>query len=214
MPFRPTHPAISAALTEREYHEPTPVQDAVVEPNAEGRDLLVSAQTGSGKTVAYGLALVSTLLGDDDALPEAGEPLALIVAPTRELALQVQRELEWLYAKTNARVVTCVGGMDPRAEQKALARGAHIVVGTPGRLRDHLERGRLRIGLLKAVVLDEADEMLNLGFREDLEFILEATPASRRTLMFSATLPKSITAMTKRYQKDALRIEVTAGSSS
>ncbi|MBB3998799.1 DEAD/DEAH box helicase [Aureimonas pseudogalii] len=214
MPFRPTHPAISAALTEREYHEPTPVQDAVIEPNAEGRDLLVSAQTGSGKTVAYGLALVSTLLGDSDALPEAGDPLALIVAPTRELALQVQRELEWLYAKINARVVTCVGGMDPRAEQKALARGAHIVVGTPGRLRDHLERGRLRIANLKAVVLDEADEMLNLGFREDLEFILEATPASRRTLMFSATLPKSITAMTKRHQKDALRIEVTAGTSS
>ncbi|WP_062211499.1 DEAD/DEAH box helicase [Aureimonas sp. AU12] len=214
MPFRPTHPAISAALEERNYVDPTPVQDAVLEPEAEGRDLLVSAQTGSGKTVAYGLALVSTLLGDADRLSEAGEPLALVVAPTRELALQVQRELEWLYAKTGARVVTCVGGMDPRAEQKALARGAHLVVGTPGRLRDHLERGRLRIGNLKAVVLDEADEMLNLGFREDLEFILEATPASRRTLLFSATLPKSITAMTKRYQRDALRIEATAGSTS
>lgn len=213
LPFRTTYSVLASALTERGYTEPTPVQDAVLEPAAENRDLLVSAQTGSGKTVAYGLALGSTLLADGS-LPEAGEPLALIVAPTRELALQVQRELAWLYEKADARVVTCVGGMDPRSEQRALARGAHIVVGTPGRLRDHLERGRLLIGNLRALVLDEADEMLNLGFREDLEFILEATPAERRTLLFSATLPKPIVAMTRRYQRDALRIEASAGTSS
>ncbi|KTQ97637.1 MULTISPECIES: DEAD/DEAH box helicase [Aureimonas] len=213
MPFRPTHPALAAALEERGYQDPTPVQDAVLDPSVGERDLLVSAQTGSGKTVAFGLAFASTLLGESDALPEAGEPLALVVAPTRELALQVQRELEWLYSKVDARIITCVGGMDPRAEQRALARGAHIVVGTPGRLRDHLERGRLLIGRLRVVVLDEADEMLNLGFREDLEFILEATPDERRTLLFSATLPKPIVSLTKRYQRNAMRIEATSRDS-
>ncbi len=103
--------------------------------------------------------------------------------------------------RSGARIVTCVGGMDARTEQKALFRGAHLVVGTPGRLRDHLERGNLRTQDLRVAVLDEADEMLNLGFREDLEFILEATPAERRTLLFSATLPKPIVALTKRYRR-------------
>src|SRR5690606_2289991 len=103
----------------------------------------VSARTGSGKTVAYGLAIAHDLMGEADRLPHAGAPLALVIAPTRELALQVQRELAWLYAKAGARIASCVGGMDVRREQRALAQGAHIVVGTPGRLRDHLERGSL-----------------------------------------------------------------------
>ncbi|WP_456095304.1 DEAD/DEAH box helicase [Paramagnetospirillum kuznetsovii] len=204
------HPLLRA-LTERDYTDPTPVQAAVLEPGAQGRDLLVSAQTGSGKTVAYGLAMAETLLGGEFTLEAAAEPLALIVAPTRELALQVHRELTWLYEHAGGRVVSCVGGMDPRAEQRMLGRGAHIVVGTPGRLRDHLERGGLRINNLRAVVLDEADEMLDLGFREDLEFILEATPQTRRTLLFSATLPKAIVTMAKQYQRDAWRIAVSAG---
>src|SRR6185295_8804941 len=126
---------------------------------------------------------------------------------TRELAMQVQRELTWLYAEANTRVVTCVGGMDARAEARQLEFGAHIVVGTPGRLRDHLERGRLDLSELKTIVLDEADEMLDLGFREDLEFILDATPESRQTLLFSATMPREIEALAKRYQRDAFRIE-------
>ena len=168
MAFPPTSPPFTRALTERDYKEATPVQAAVLADEAAERDLLVSAQTGSGKTVAYGLALASTLLGEAESLGRPAEPLALIVAPTRELALQVHRELAWLYKYANARVVSCVGGMDPRAEKRQLADGCHIVVGTPGRLRDHLERGNLRIASLKAVVLDEADEMLDLGFREDL----------------------------------------------
>ena len=210
VPFSEGHP-LTRALTERDYTDLTAVQSAVLEPAAQGRDLLVSAQTGSGKTVAYGLAMADTLLGDALMLEPAAEPLALIVAPTRELALQVHRELSWLYQHAGGRVVSCVGGMDPRAEQRLLAQGAHIVVGTPGRLRDHLERGGLRITRLKAVVLDEADEMLDLGFREDLEFILEATPQQRRTLLFSATLPHAIVTMAKRYQRDAWRIAVAAG---
>ena len=175
-------------------------------PEAAGRDLVVSARTGSGKTVAYGLALAGTLLVGAERLPPEG-PLALVIAPTRELALQVQRELAWLYAEAGGVVAACVGGMDARAERRLLERGAHIVVGTPGRLRDHIERRSLNFSHLRAAVLDEADEMLDLGFREDLEFILEATPEGRRTLLFSATLPKGIVALAGRFQRDALRME-------
>jgi ATP-dependent RNA helicase DeaD len=204
----PTHPPLARALAERNFDRLTQVQTAVLADDAAGRDLLVSAQTGSGKTVAYGLALANNLLDGAERFERAAAPLALIVAPTRELALQVHRELAWLYRYADARVVSCVGGMDPRREQRELAAGAHIVVGTPGRLCDHLRRGRLDVSELKAIVLDEADEMLDLGFREDMEFILEATPEDRRTLLFSATLPRGIVALAKEYQQSAFRVEV------
>ncbi|CAN2533934.1 ATP-dependent+RNA+helicase+DeaD [Methylocapsa aurea] len=210
MSFFETSPALARALAERQYTDPTPVQSAVLTDEAAGRDILVSAQTGSGKTVAYGLAIAPTIVGDAE-IVEAGVPLALIIAPTRELALQVAHELEWLYLYVGARLVTCVGGMDARLERRKLAEGAHIVVGTPGRLRDHIERGGLDTSGFTAVVLDEADEMLDLGFREDLEFILDSAPAGRRTLMFSATMPKGIANLARRYQRNALRIEVAGG---
>lgn len=213
MPFPASHPALDRALSARGYSEPTPVQSAVL--NAEqGRDLLVSAQTGSGKTVAFGLALAPTLLGEAEKFAEFGAPVALVIAPTRELALQVSNELQWLYAQTGARIVSCVGGMDPRAERRQLERGCHIVVGTPGRLRDHLERGALDLSTMQAVVLDEADEMLDMGFQEDLTFILDAAPAERRTLLFSATLARDIVQLAKTYQKDALRIDTVVGAGS
>ncbi|MDA9519691.1 DEAD/DEAH box helicase [Bradyrhizobium sp. CCBAU 11434] len=208
MSFPAVTPPLARALAERNYDSPTPVQLAVLGKDAVDRDLLVSAQTGSGKTVAYGLAMARDLLDDAERFAQAAAPLALIVAPTRELALQVQRELTWLYEHAGARVVSCVGGMDPRREQRELAAGAHIVVGTPGRLCDHLRRKRLDISELKVVVLDEADEMLNLGFREDMEFILKTTPETRRTLLFSATFPRGIVALAKQYQQQAFRIEV------
>ena len=205
-----TLPALLAeALATRGYGKPTPVQAAVLESEAIGRDLIVSAQTGSGKTVAFGLAMADQIL-EGGKIGFAHEPLALIVAPTRELALQVSRELIWLYGKAGARIATCVGGMDASKERRTLSQGAQIVVGTPGRLRDHLERGALDLSRLRVVVLDEADEMLDMGFREELESILDATPSERRTLMFSATMPKPIVALAKRYQRDALRIS-TAG---
>ncbi len=207
MTFPSTHPALARALAARAYTEATAVQSAVLESGTTGRDLLVSAQTGSGKTVAFGLALAPTLLGDAERFPRAAGPLALIIAPTRELAMQVQRELTWLYAETGARLASAVGGMDVRAEARALSSGCHIVVGTPGRIRDHLERGRLETSSLRAVVLDEADEMLDLGFREDLQFILDATPPERQTLLFSATLPKAIEQLASKYQRNAQRIE-------
>ena len=212
MPFPATNAALARALATQAYDEPTEVQAAVLRPDAEGRDLLVSAQTGSGKTVAFGLAIASTLLGDAERFDAGSAPLALIIAPTRELALQVHRELTWLYAETGASIATCVGGMDPRTEQRRLRAGCHIVVGTPGRLRDHFERGALSLASLRAVVLDEADEMLDLGFREDLELLLEATPKGRRTLLFSATLPKSIVSLTGQYQNNALRIQTSNGT--
>ncbi|MFZ4688431.1 MAG: DEAD/DEAH box helicase [Polymorphobacter sp.] len=206
MSFTTLPPLLAEALSARGYAAPTPVQAAVLEPEAAGRDLIVSAQTGSGKTVAFGVAMAPQLLDDDGRTDRAGAPLALVIAPTRELALQVSRELIWLYGKTGARIATCVGGMDASKERKALGQGAHIVVGTPGRLRDHLERGALQLGSIKVAILDEADEMLDMGFRDDLEQILDATPDTRRTFMFSATMPKPIVALAKRYQKDALRI--------
>jgi ATP-dependent RNA helicase DeaD len=206
MNFPPLPAPLEAALAERGYDAATPVQAEVVQPEAMGRDLVVSAQTGSGKTIAFGIAMAGELLGNSESISFCESPLALIIAPTRELALQVSRELGWLYAKAGARIATCVGGMNPQAERKALRSGPTIVVGTPGRLRDHLERGALDLSALKVVVLDEADEMLDMGFREELEEILDATPEERRTLLFSATMPRPIEALARRYQRDALRI--------
>jgi ATP-dependent RNA helicase DeaD len=200
------HGPLAEALAARGYDTLTSVQSEVIKEGADDRDLIVSAKTGSGKTVAFGLAIAHQLI-EGDRVPWSREPLGLVIAPTRELAIQVSKELEWLYASAGARVVTCVGGMDPMKERRALHGGAHIVVGTPGRLRDHLERGALDLSALRVVVLDEADEMLDMGFREELEEILDATPDERRTLLFSATMPRPIVAMAKRYQKDALRIE-------
>ncbi len=210
MAFEGAHPELARTLAERGYGDPTLVQASVLEARARGRDLLVSAQTGSGKTVAFGLVLAHELLGAEPHFPPARQPLALVVAPTRELAIQVQRELEWLFASTRARVVSCVGGMDPHAERRALQQGAHIVVGTPGRLADHVEREQLDLSKLRAVVLDEADEMLDMGFREEIEMLLETVPTDRRTLLFSATIPPDIARLAKKFQRDALRI-VTAG---
>ena len=201
---------IAEALEERGYTTLTDVQKAVSDPDLTHADLLVSAQTGSGKTVGFGLAIASTLLGEDDRFGPAVTPMALVVAPTRELAMQVKRELGWLYAKAGVRMASCVGGMDSRDERRALERGAHIVVGTPGRLRDHITRGALVLDDLRVVVLDEADEMLDMGFREDLEFMLDEAPASRRTLMFSATVPPMIATMAKEFQRDAVQVSTVA----
>ena len=197
---------LATALAARGYAEPTSVQAAVIQDEALGRDLVVSARTGSGKTVAFGLNIGVQLLADDAIIPPPGAPLALVIAPTRELALQVSQELAWLFAPLGLRMTTCVGGMDPSRERRALHSGTHVIVGTPGRLRDHLERGALDLSALQFVVLDEADEMLDMGFRDDLEEILDATPSGRKTLLFSATMPKPIVALAKRYQSDALRI--------
>ncbi|MGR3465043.1 DEAD/DEAH box helicase [Limimaricola sp.] len=196
------------ALDARGYDTLTPVQEAVTAAELAERDLLVSAQTGSGKTVGFGLAIGPTILDDDGQLGRAAAPVALAIAPTRELASQVMRELEWLYRGAGARIATAIGGMEIRDERRALDRGAHFVVATPGRLADYVRRGAIDLSDIRAVVLDEADEMLDLGFREDLEFILSACPESRRTLLFSATVPAAIAKLAKDFQNDAERVVV------
>lgn len=204
--------ALAKALDAQGYTTLTPVQQAVTAPELTGKDLLVSAQTGSGKTLGFGLAIAPALFGDAEAFGPAAAPLALVIAPTRELAMQVKRELSWLFAHAGAVLASTVGGMDMRDERRALQRGAHIVVATPGRLRDHVMRGSIDLSGLQAVVLDEADEMLDLGFREDLEFILDQAPTERQTLLFSATVPAAIAKLAQRYQTDAQRISTVTNT--
>lgn len=208
----PVKKALQDALDARGYDTLTPVQEAVLNPGYVGADLLVSAQTGSGKTLGFGLAIAPTIM-EGEAFGPAGAPVALVIAPTRELALQVKRELAWLYAQAGVVMASTVGGMDMRDERRALERGAHIVVATPGRLRDHIMRGSIDLSECRAVILDEADEMLDLGFREDLEYILGQAPEERQTLMFSATVPKMIATLAKSYQRDAIRVVTKSDTS-
>jgi ATP-dependent RNA helicase DeaD len=202
---------LRAEIIARGYTTPTKVQETIASPEYASGDLLVSSKTGSGKTIGFGLAFAPQLLGDSEKLKPTQTPRALIVAPTRELAQQVAEELSWLYRSAGGRVATCVGGIDIRRELKQLSLGAHIVVGTPGRLNDHINRGSLKLETTEVVVLDEADEMLDMGFREELEFILDAAKARSRTLLFSATIPTEIQRLAQRYTKDAKRVAIDAG---
>ena len=205
------HPALAGALARQGYATLTPVQMAVLEGKA-GRQR--PARFGPDRIRQDGglrprasrrrCSAIVAIAGP------AERPLGLIIAPTRELALQVERELQLALCRCRARsrraawaAWTCARSI------RQLDRGAHIVVGTPGRLRDHITKGSLDLTELRAVVLDEADEMLDMGFREDLEFILAAAPEDRRTLMFSATVPKQIAQLAQTYQRDALRIVAT-----
>ncbi len=203
-------PALAKEIAARGFVEATPVQEAVLA--AGDGDLVVSSQTGSGKTLAFGVALAPMLYAGKPVLPNKKHPRAVVVAPTRELALQVARELTWLFKSSGAKIVTCVGGMDVRREERWLRMGCDVVVATPGRACDHIDRGNLNLADLKTLVLDEADEMLDMGFRDELEKILEAAPPQRRTLLFSATFPKGIEALTRKYTKDPKRISATANS--
>jgi ATP-dependent RNA helicase DeaD len=202
----PIHPALAGTLAAREYHTATPVQSAVAAADLT-RDLLVSSQTGSGKTVAFGIALAATLLGDAPKVAHGPAPIALVIVPTRELATQVREELRWLLHGTGVRLTSFTGGTPIGGDLKTLQRGVELVIGTPGRLVDLMRRERLDLSALRIVVLDEADEMLDLGFREDLETILKAAPEARRTLLLSATLPPEIRTLAKRYQREALPID-------
>jgi ATP-dependent RNA helicase DeaD len=202
-------PALTGALAERGFSALTAVQEAVLDPGVEGRDLRISSQTGSGKTVAIGLLIRHVDYASVVAQAGVALPRAIVIAPTRELAKQVEAELTWLLAPLGAKVVSVIGGSSARDERRLLGRGAGVVVGTPGRLLDHLERGAIDPRAVQAVVLDEADQMLDLGFREDLEAILGKLPVERRTHLVSATFPRMVLALADGVQRDPLRIEAT-----
>ncbi len=228
-PFAALPAPIASALTDRGFKELTAVQRAVLEAESTGRDLRISSQTGSGKTVAIGIALASHFLeglgssgsGVDSkgAFPKspsrksrtpAARPTALVIVPTRELAAQVQSELKWLYANLRGlRVEVVTGGTSIGGERRALARGPGLIVGTPGRLLDHMRNRAIECDAIEHVILDEADQMLDMGFREELEEILEQLPESRSSHLVSATFPRAVVSLADRYQKNVLAVEGT-----
>lgn len=201
---------IRSAMLRRGFEQLTPVQQAVVEADAGGRDLRISSQTGSGKTVALGLALAPALTPTDrpdEAAAEAPGPRALVLAPTRELAAQVARELGMLYADLELEVQVVTGGTDPVRERRALKRRPAVLVATPGRLLDHVRGGGVDLSGVHHAVLDEADQMLDLGFRDELDAILELLPTERRLHMVSATFAREVLRFADRCQKDVLHLQ-------
>ena len=192
------------AIADLGFSEPTPIQEQTIALLLAGRDVIAQAPTGTGKTAAYGLPIVEQL--DVSVL----EPQALVVVPTRELAIQVSEALLGLGKYRELVALPIYGGAPYERQLRALARGVQVVVGTPGRLLDHLGRGTLRLGAVRTVVLDEADEMLDMGFIEDIEAILAALPEQRQSALFSATIPPRIAALAERYLRTPQHISVAA----
>ncbi|HEX7663789.1 MAG TPA: DEAD/DEAH box helicase [Polyangiaceae bacterium] len=201
--------ALSEALTKKGFSQLTSVQLAVLDPKLQGRDLRITSQTGSGKTLAIGFALREFAARPSQTNNGAAKPHALVIAPTRELAKQVELELSWLYAPLGVRVFSVAGGGSYRDEYRALGAGPTVVVGTPGRLLDHLERKSIDPSNLAAIALDEADRMLDLGFRDDLLAIFGKAPADHLTHLVSATFPREVKTLADRVQKDPAKVEGT-----
>ena len=198
-------PNLLGTLAELGYEEPTPIQREAIPLLLAGRDLLGQAATGTGKTAAFALPLLQGIEGRG---AKSGMPSALVLVPTRELAMQVAEAIHRYGKQRGTTVLPIYGGQSIGQQLRALDRGVEVVVATPGRALDHLNRGTLRLDAVAAVVLDEADEMLDMGFAEDLEAILERTPAARQTALFSATLPPRILAIAARHLKDPVRIAI------
>src|SRR6186713_2654921 len=191
-----------SAVTALGYEEPTPVQRATIPIMLAGRDVLAQAATGTGKTAAFALPMVQRLSSDTGSRDTRG----MVLIPTRELAMQVAEAIHKYAKGTHLNVLPFYGGASMEQQIRALQRGADIVVGTPGRVLDHLRRRTLNVAALQALVLDEADEMLDMGFADDLETILQATPATRQTALFSATMPARIAAIASRHLKNPARV--------
>jgi ATP-dependent RNA helicase DeaD len=196
---------VTAALTALGYEEPTPVQRASIPPLLAGRDVLAQAATGTGKTAAFSLPLLHHVT--PDAEPKL-RTTALILVPTRELAMQVAEAVHRYGKSLGVQVLPIYGGASMENQIRSLKRGVDVVIATPGRALDHLRRKTLHLGSLKTVVLDEADEMLDMGFAEDLEAILESTPKTRQTALFSATLPPRIAQIAQRQLRDPITIKI------
>lgn len=193
------------ALREEGYTTPTPIQLQAIPPVMAGSDLLGIAQTGTGKTAAFALPMLQTAVIDE---AQPNRPHALVLVPTRELAMQVAEALHRYGREKHASVLPIYGGQHIGQQLRALKRGADVVVATPGRALDHVERGTLDLGAVRVVVLDEADEMLDMGFAEDIEAILERTPSTRQTALFSATLPRRILGIAEKHLRDPVRIAI------
>lgn len=191
-------------LTEIGYEQPTPIQEQTIKLALEGRDVLGQAQTGTGKTAAFGLPTIEKIDASNPAIQ------ALVIAPTRELAVQGQEELFRFGKSKGLKVRTVFGGSSIEKQIKGLKAGAHIVVGTPGRLVDLIKRKAIKLDQLETLILDEADEMLNMGFLEDIHFIIEKTPEARQTLLFSATMPNDIKKIGVKFMKNPEHIKIAA----
>ncbi|MEU0879281.1 DEAD/DEAH box helicase [Lentzea sp. NPDC005914] len=198
-------PDILNALTTLGYEEPTPIQSEAIPPLLAGNDLLGQAATGTGKTAAFALPLLERIA---DRIGKGEKPLALVLAPTRELAVQVSEAVHRYGRHMGARVLPIYGGQPIGRQLRELSRGVDVVVATPGRAIDHLQRGTLQLGDLRMVVLDEADEMLDMGFAEDIDAILAEAPAERQTVLFSATMPPRINRMAKSHLREPVLIQI------
>jgi ATP-dependent RNA helicase DeaD len=197
-------PELCHVLSGLGYEEPTPIQAAAIPPLLEGRDLVGQAATGTGKTAAFALPILQRILGEDG----RAEPLALVLVPTRELAVQVSAAMRSYGHDMGARVLPVYGGEPIGRQLGPLKRGVDVVVATPGRALDHMKRGTLTLSGLEILVLDEADEMLDMGFAEEIEAILASTPEKRQTALFSATIPPRIDGMVRRHLRDPVRVEL------
>src|SRR6478672_11007368 len=197
-------PELLSTLTALGYEEPTPIQREAIPPLIEGKDLLGQAATGTGKTAAFALPILQQLTGDRHAAP----PSALVLVPTRELAVQVSEALHRYGRELGARVLPVYGGAPIVRQLRALEGGVDVVVATPGRALDLVNRGSLKLGEVVTVVLDEADEMLDMGFADDLESLLGETPEQRQTVLFSATMPRRLDSLARRHLTDPVRISL------
>lgn len=197
-------PELLRALSSLGYEEPTPIQREAIPPLLQGRDVLGQAATGTGKTAAFALPMLQRITGAGG----EGTPRALVLVPTRELAVQVSEAVHRYGRDLGTEVLPIYGGQPIGRQLRALERGVDVVVATPGRALDHMSRGTLRLGDVEIVVLDEADEMLDMGFAEDIEAILQETPSDRQTVLFSATLPPRIDGIARRHLRDPVRIEI------
>ncbi|MDF2499840.1 MAG: cshA 2 [Anaerosporomusa subterranea] len=193
---------ITQSLNNMGFEEPTPIQEKAIEPAMRGQDLIGQAQTGTGKTAAYGIPLIEKMEGAREKVQ------GLVLTPTRELAIQVAEELNKIAQYTDVHTLPIYGGQDIERQIRGLKKRPQIIVATPGRLKDHMQRRTIRLDELRMIVLDEADEMLNMGFIEDIEEILSATPASRQTLLFSATMPRAIQSLSQRFLRNPALIAI------
>jgi len=201
-------PALTEALTALGYEEPTPIQAEAIPQLLTGHDLLGQAATGTGKTAAFALPILQRLVES----PRGDGPMAVVLVPTRELAIQVSEAIFRYGRGMGARVVALYGGQPIFRQLQALSRGVDVVVGTPGRIQDHLQRDSLDVTGVRMVVLDEADEMLDMGFAEDIEAILDRMPGERQTVLFSATMPPRIEQVARRHQREPVRIRIAAAA--